>query len=65
MLYGKSMFKNANLRDIIMMPKMNAPTHSYENPQIYYQKAENQMSPGHPTAIRTVIRNDQNLIIQT
>ena len=36
-LYGKINFNNANYYGIIMMSKINAPIHSYKNPQIYYQ----------------------------
>ena len=36
-LYGKTNSNKAKYNDIIMMSKMNAPIHSCETPQIYYQ----------------------------
>ena len=44
MLFGKINSNNANYHDIIMMPKTNAPIHSYESPQIYYQPPKSSVS---------------------
>ena len=38
---GKINYNNANYHDIIMIPKSNAPIHSYKNPRIYYQYCRN------------------------
>ena len=37
-LYGKIYSNNANYLDIIKMSQINAPIHSYQNSQIYYQR---------------------------